>query len=305
MRIGGFAGQVLTKLGVVPQQLAGGDIYPALEKGTIDAAEWVGPYDDEKLGFNKVAKFYYYPGWWEGGPMLHGHRRTSTQWNELPAELQGRARGGLRRGQHLDDGEVRRAAIRRRCAAWSRAARSCARSRRRSWTACYKAANELYDETSRQEPEVQEDLRRRGRRSGTSRSSGSASPRARLRQLHAVSAADRAKIAASTSTNAKARLDRAAAFFVRAFYWLGAPDRRPPIRSRPGRACRSGSCSGRPSRPRVEPVGHHLRPEDHDRDQDELQHHPGNRAPIDVRALDLRAARCRAGRTARSRTADA
>jgi TRAP-type mannitol/chloroaromatic compound transport system substrate-binding protein len=69
-RIGGFAGQVLAKLGVVPQQIPGGDIYPALEKGTIDAAEWVGPYDDEKLGFNKVAQYYYYPGWWEGGPQL-------------------------------------------------------------------------------------------------------------------------------------------------------------------------------------------------------------------------------------------
>ena len=69
-RIGGFAGQVLTKLGVVPQQIAGGDIYPALEKGTIDAAEWVGPYDDEKLGFYKVAPYYYYPGFWEGGPSL-------------------------------------------------------------------------------------------------------------------------------------------------------------------------------------------------------------------------------------------
>ena len=68
MRIGGMAGLVMAKLGVVPQQIAAGDIYPALEKGTIDAAEWVGPYDDEKLGFNKVAKYYYYPGWWEGGP---------------------------------------------------------------------------------------------------------------------------------------------------------------------------------------------------------------------------------------------
>src|SRR6187455_3333075 len=70
MRIGGFAGRVMQKLGVVPQQLAGGDIYPALEKGTIDAAEWVGPYDDQKLGFNKVAPHYYYPGWWEGGPQV-------------------------------------------------------------------------------------------------------------------------------------------------------------------------------------------------------------------------------------------
>ena len=68
MRIGGYAGAVMSKLGVVPQQIPGGDIYPALEKGTIDASEWIGPYDDQKLGFNKVAKFYYYPGWWEGGP---------------------------------------------------------------------------------------------------------------------------------------------------------------------------------------------------------------------------------------------
>ncbi|RUZ87467.1 ABC transporter substrate-binding protein, partial [Mesorhizobium sp. M7A.F.Ca.US.003.02.2.1] len=63
--------KVVQKLGVVPQQIAGGDIYPALEKGTIDAAEWVGPYDDEKLGFYKVAPYYYYPGWWEGGPTVH------------------------------------------------------------------------------------------------------------------------------------------------------------------------------------------------------------------------------------------
>ncbi len=70
IRIGGFAGTVLSKLGAVPQQIPGGDIYPSLEKGTIDAAEWVGPYDDEKLGFYKVAKNYYYPGWWEGGPEL-------------------------------------------------------------------------------------------------------------------------------------------------------------------------------------------------------------------------------------------
>jgi TRAP-type mannitol/chloroaromatic compound transport system substrate-binding protein len=70
MRIGGTGGLPLQKLGVIPQQIPGGDIYPALEKGTIDAAEWVGPYDDEKLGLYKVAKFYYYPGWWEGGPEL-------------------------------------------------------------------------------------------------------------------------------------------------------------------------------------------------------------------------------------------
>ena len=86
-RVGGFAGQVLTKLGVVPQQIAGGDIYPALEKGTIDAAEWVGPYDDEKLGFYKVAKFYYYPGWWEAGPELD-LLVSIKAWEALPKEYQ-------------------------------------------------------------------------------------------------------------------------------------------------------------------------------------------------------------------------
>jgi TRAP-type mannitol/chloroaromatic compound transport system substrate-binding protein len=70
MRIGGFGGRVLERIGAVPQNIPGGDIYPALEKGTIDAAEWVGPYDDQKLGFNKVAPNYCYPGWWEGGPQL-------------------------------------------------------------------------------------------------------------------------------------------------------------------------------------------------------------------------------------------
>jgi len=70
MRIGGFGGKVLERIGGVPQNIPGGEIYQALEKGTIDSAEWVGPYDDQKLGFNKVAPFYYYPGWWEGGPQL-------------------------------------------------------------------------------------------------------------------------------------------------------------------------------------------------------------------------------------------
>jgi TRAP-type mannitol/chloroaromatic compound transport system substrate-binding protein len=86
-RIGGFAGRVLQKLGAVPQQIAGGDIYPALEKGTIDGAEWVGPYDDEKLGFYKVAPHYYYPGWWEGGPMLLSFVNLD-KWNALPKYYQ-------------------------------------------------------------------------------------------------------------------------------------------------------------------------------------------------------------------------
>jgi TRAP-type mannitol/chloroaromatic compound transport system substrate-binding protein len=83
MRIGGMGGKIIEKLGVVPQQIAGGDIYPSLEKGTIDAAEWVGPYDDQKLGFAKVAQYYYYPGWWEGGPSLHA-LVNKAKYDELP-----------------------------------------------------------------------------------------------------------------------------------------------------------------------------------------------------------------------------
>ena len=84
-RIGGTGGLPLQKLGVVPQQIPAGEIYPALERGTIDAAEWVGPYDDEKLGLYKVAKFYYYPGWWEGGPELDLFVNIK-EFNALPAE---------------------------------------------------------------------------------------------------------------------------------------------------------------------------------------------------------------------------
>src|SRR5436309_988469 len=83
-RIGGWAGKTLQKLGVVAQQIAGGDIYPALEKGTIDAAEWVGPYDDEKLGFYKVAPYYYYPGWWEGSAQLSFYA-SAPEFEKLPA----------------------------------------------------------------------------------------------------------------------------------------------------------------------------------------------------------------------------
>ena len=84
-RIGGFAGRVMERLGVVPQNIPGGEIYQALEKGTVDAAEWVGPYDDQKLGFNKVAPNYYYPGFWEGGPQLDFYINTKA-WDSLSAE---------------------------------------------------------------------------------------------------------------------------------------------------------------------------------------------------------------------------
>jgi TRAP-type mannitol/chloroaromatic compound transport system substrate-binding protein len=85
MRIPGQGGKVMDALGVNVQVLAGGDIYPALERGAIDATEWVGPYDDEKLGFYKVAKNYYYPGWWEPGPNL-SFLVNQAAWEALPAE---------------------------------------------------------------------------------------------------------------------------------------------------------------------------------------------------------------------------
>ncbi len=84
-RIGGFAGKVIERMGGVPQNIPGGEIYQALEKGTIDAAEWIGPYDDQKLGFNKVAPFYYYPGWWEGGLQLDLYIHQKA-WDALSAE---------------------------------------------------------------------------------------------------------------------------------------------------------------------------------------------------------------------------
>ncbi|MDB5942250.1 MAG: Twin-arginine translocation pathway signal [Ramlibacter sp.] len=84
-RIAGFAGKILERMGTVPQNLPGGEIYTALEKGTLDAAEWVGPYDDQKLGFVKVAPFYYYPGFWEGSAQVDFFVNQKA-WDALSAE---------------------------------------------------------------------------------------------------------------------------------------------------------------------------------------------------------------------------
>lgn len=88
MRISGLGGEVMSRIGCVPQMVPGPDIYPSLEKGTIDATEWIGPYDDEKLGFNKVAKYYYYPGFWESGPVISLFVNKAA-WDKLPKEYQG------------------------------------------------------------------------------------------------------------------------------------------------------------------------------------------------------------------------
>ena len=83
VRIPGIAGEIMARLGAVPQSIPGSDIYPSLEKGTIDAAEWVGPYDDEKLGFFRVAPHYYFPGWWEGSSCI-SFIVNLGEWNKLP-----------------------------------------------------------------------------------------------------------------------------------------------------------------------------------------------------------------------------
>jgi TRAP-type mannitol/chloroaromatic compound transport system substrate-binding protein len=150
MRIGGFAGRVLQKLGGVPQQLAGGDIYPALEKGTIDGAEWVGPYDDEKLGFNKVAPFYYYPGWWEGGAMLHFFIGLD-KWNALPKSYQ----AALRSASMLAHNDMQAKYDARNPAALKRVIAGGAQLRPfppEVMQACFKAAQDVYAETSAANP---------------------------------------------------------------------------------------------------------------------------------------------------------
>lgn len=87
MRMPGMGGEVMARLGVSVQVLAGGEIYPALERGAIDATEWVGPHDDEKLGFQQIAQYYYYPGWHEPAPTL-SLLVSQRAWDELPSQYQ-------------------------------------------------------------------------------------------------------------------------------------------------------------------------------------------------------------------------
>ena len=128
-RIGGFGGKVIERIGGVPQNIPGGEIYQALEKGTIDAAEWVGPYDDQKLGFNKVAPNYYYPGWWEGGPQLDFYRQQQGLRRPV-GRVQGDRSKRRPRMRHVDmqaKYDARNPAALKR---WWPAAPSCSASRR-------------------------------------------------------------------------------------------------------------------------------------------------------------------------------
>jgi len=149
-RIAGLAGRVLSKLGVVPQQISGGDIYPALEKGTIDAAEWVGPYDDEKLGFAKIAKYYYYPGWWEGGPQLDLYVNLK-QWEALPAEYKAILEAACAEANidMLAKYDALNPAALKRLVGGGVQLRPFSRD---IMNACYQAANEVYAEESAKNP---------------------------------------------------------------------------------------------------------------------------------------------------------
>ena len=151
IRIPGFGAEVFSALGAVPQLLPGPEIYPALERGAIDAAEWVGPYDDEKLGFYKVAKFYYYPSWWEPGPVISFYV-NKEQWEQLPKPYQAAfetaaAEANVRMMAHYDA---------RNPLAIQRLAQNGAQLRRYpddAMKAAYEAAQKIYAEESAKNPD--------------------------------------------------------------------------------------------------------------------------------------------------------
>lgn len=148
MRIAGLGGRVMAKLGAIPQQIAAGDIYPALEKGTIDAVEWVGPHDDEKLAFHKVARFYYYPGFWEPTSMFHNFINLEA-WRKLPTAYRvaieaATAQGSLSNTANYD---VKNPAALRRLVAGGTQLRSFPKD---VLAAGYQASFEVYDEIAGQ-----------------------------------------------------------------------------------------------------------------------------------------------------------
>jgi TRAP-type mannitol/chloroaromatic compound transport system substrate-binding protein len=150
MRIAGLAGQVLQKVGVTPQQIAGGDVYAALEKGTIDATEFVGPYDDQKLGFVKVAKYYYYPAWWEGGPAMHAFFNLD-KFNGLPKHYQEilKAACASANTSMLANYDAKNATALKKLVGEGAVLRPFSRE---IMETCFKAATETYAELSAQSP---------------------------------------------------------------------------------------------------------------------------------------------------------
>jgi len=150
MRTAGFAGEVLSRMGVVPQQVPPGDIYPSLEKGTLDAVEFVGPVDDEKLGFYKVAKYYYYPGWWEGSAQLSLYVNDEA-YNKLPKNYQALIDLATRYAgaQLTADYDAHNSDALRRLIAGGAVLKAFPRD---VMDAAFKASNELYKEFSDKNP---------------------------------------------------------------------------------------------------------------------------------------------------------
>ncbi|NJM97971.1 MAG: ABC transporter substrate-binding protein [Phormidesmis sp. RL_2_1] len=87
MRVPGLGGKILERLGVKIHNLSGDQIFAALEDGTIDAAEWKNPHADKTLGLDRVAPYYYYPGWWEPGTSYE-FQVNLAEWNKLPTDYQ-------------------------------------------------------------------------------------------------------------------------------------------------------------------------------------------------------------------------
>ena len=157
MRIAGLGGEVMARLGAVPQQIAGGDIYPALERGAIDSAEWVGPYDDEKLGFYKVAPHYYFPGWWESNSMYSFYVNIK-EWEKLPKEYQ----AAIEAASYEANIDMMAKYDFKNLAALERLVKNGVKLHAFSneiLKAAQKAAYELYEDEAAQEPGVEEDVR--------------------------------------------------------------------------------------------------------------------------------------------------
>jgi TRAP-type mannitol/chloroaromatic compound transport system substrate-binding protein len=149
-RIAGLGGSVMQKLGAVPQQIAPTDIYPALERGVIDGAEYIGPYDDEKLGFARIAKFYYYPGFQEIGPSSD-FLVNARIWDALPAAYKGMLEAACAEAWHATAAKydvLNPPALRRLVAAGTQ----LRPYPREVMAALYRGAQELYAELGAQNP---------------------------------------------------------------------------------------------------------------------------------------------------------
>jgi TRAP-type mannitol/chloroaromatic compound transport system substrate-binding protein len=150
-RVAGLVGSIYAKLGVVPQLIAPGDSYPALERGTIDAADWVGPHDDEKLGFVRVAPYYYYPGFMESSVVAHVFI-NKEHWDALPSAYKSIVRtaamaANLEMVARYD--AVNPPALRRLIGAGAK----LRVFNPEIISACYRAANEVYAEIGARSPE--------------------------------------------------------------------------------------------------------------------------------------------------------